>query len=458
MPELTTKLLSVVGLGAIAGLTLLLLSKLNFRWASLLVGAMVFFSAIATAVDFYENPYITIIAPLSDNRSFLYMVCGLGLAAMALINGDKFSLRDVTPTAWFCFFLSIWGALIQTAHDGLQQGLQSLAFAAATLVPLSIAVGGLIKKWGDWVVPLRCIAFATAIWTALTAYQFYVDRRMVMLGNENRFIGLSANPQHTAAFLACAGNVVLYLALTESVKLFRLLWIAQMGAIAIMLFWTGSRTGLGMMAVGASVILYARIGRMILVMPFVAVAAYVLFKFLSQDLADVNTARLTSSNDTRTAMWKVLVDQYVENPMIGIGTGRSEASENGYLLGAATYGSGFVIIQFIATFCVAAQAISLWRVRTYLVPKDRALVDLILATFLSFFAGSMFEGYFAARIAASVVVLAMLSVVGGRVTRLIREAAEQEQAAAEWYAANPEFEEAAAYPPEQTGLQVGHQS
>jgi hypothetical protein len=458
MPELTTKLLSIVGLGAIAGLTLLLLSKLNFRWASLLVGAMVFFSAIATAVDFYENPYITIIAPLSDNRSFLYMVCGLGLVAMAVINGDKVSLRDVTPTAWFCFLLSMWGALIQTAHDGLQQGLQSLAFAAATLVPLSIAVGGLIKKWGDWVVPLRCIAFATAIWTALTAYQFYVDRRMVMLGNENRFIGLSANPQHTAAFLACAGNVVLYLALTETVKLLRLLWIAQMGAIVVMLVWTGSRTGLGMMALGAGVILYARIGRVILVMPFVAIAAYVLFKFLSQDLADVNTDRLTSSNDTRTVMWKVLVTQFVENPIIGIGSGRSEASENGYLLGAATYGAGFVFIQIIATFCVAAQAISLWRLRSYLVPKDRALIDLVLGTFLSFFAGGMFEGYFAARIAASIVILVILSVVAGRVTRLIREAAEQERAAAEWYEANAELQPATDDLPEQAGLQMGHQS
>lgn len=441
MPELSGQLLAILGLGAIVGVALLILTKFNFKWASLPMTAMIFFSAIATAVDFYDTPYQTWIKPLSDNRSFLYMVCGLGLAVIAGLSSDVVSIRHVTAVALFSFFLSIWGGLIQIFHDGLAEGMKSLAFAASTLLSLAIVVGGLVRRWGDWIIPMRCIGFATAIWAGAAFMQFVIDRRYVTLGNENRFIGVASNPQHTAAFLALAGVVVIYLSLAENYKLLKLMWIGLAAAVGVMLFWTGSRTGFGMITVGVALMLYSRLGKLIFVAPVIVVVIAFLLRLFAQDLADVNTDRLTSTDDSRTFVWIALLEGFMDNPVLGAGPGRVEASENGWLLGASNYGAGYLFIQMIITGAAAIQCWKLWRYRSILNGRDRSVTDAIIGVFLAFFAGSVFEGYFAARISVSIVIMVVVSVVGGRLIQLIKEhqaaAAEFEherQAAADAYA------------------------
>jgi hypothetical protein len=422
MPEITPQLLAIVAGGLFGAIGYLLLVKLNFKWTIVVLAAMVFFAALGTAYDFYDMPYRTWIAPLSDNRSLFYSICGVGMVVVLGMEAHRVRIRDVTPTAWLAFILSLWGGFIQCFHDGFSEGLKSLLFAGTTLFPLALLTGAMVRNWGDWMPVFRAVGFALAVWTFVSAVQFVLDRRLVTLGNENRFIGVSANPQHTSAWLACSGAIVIYLALADPVKILRIMWMGLTGVMLVMLAWTGSRTGAGMLLVASGLMLYSRLGRVILLLPFAGLAIFGLSKVLSYDYGGLNTDRLLSTDDTRSVAWITLIDGFIESPIIGVGSGRLDASENGYLLGASTYGVGFVFLQFLVTLAAMIQCAKLWLLRSSLPPRDRVVVDVIIGTIASFFAGSVLEGYFAARISVNIVMLAMASVVGGRLVAIFNEA------------------------------------
>lgn len=411
----------ILGLGALGAVVVLMLVAFNLRFALFLVGGMLFLSAIALAVDFWGTPYRTWLMPLQVSRSPLYMLAGAAMILGLLVHAGRVSASHVSTQAWMVLVLGIAQGFIRVFHEGFVEGAQTAALAALTVVPAAMIVGASIRRWGDWYDPIRIIGLVGLGWYGCVAVQYVIDPRMLTLGNEKRFIGMLANPQHAAVWVASLGVIGGWLFLNDPARRLRLFWAALIAASLIGILWTGSRTAALMFTVGTVGVMYARLGKVILLLPIAGVVLFAAFKLVQGSNIDLVTERLGSTDDTRTLAWLKLIQDGLANPIFGMGIDKVDKSENGYLYGFASFGAFYLLACFALTILSAAQFSQLFRLRWSLEPQDRAVCDLVLSYIAVFYAGSMFEGYMTARISANMVMLVVITTVGHRLVMMVRQ-------------------------------------
>lgn len=401
------------GIG-VAAMALTLIRRERSVW---ILGAMLFASCLGVAVEPNGRVLQGLFYPLQAARSELFLAAGIALGIHSLVHFQALRGWRVSAQASVLTVMGLLAAMLRFVHEGPESGLFSVVYWGATMLPLLVALPILIKDFDDPLRLTRMILVVNAFWVLLVAVQVVSSPSMVMLGRENRFVGLLGNPQHTGSLMAVFLAVTVFTVVNDPRGMFKLAALGLGGINIILLAWTGSRTGLGMCVLAVTGILYARLGRAILWLPVFAILTFIAMEAAKALGITIGYERLASTENTRAAAWANLLRNGMSSPVIGMGVEGAGDSENGYLYGFAAYGFGMVLLTLGLVAATAYTSFKLWKRRAYLPVRYRSMSDFTIGYFALYFGGSFFEGYMMARVAAN---LTFFMIFAGIATMLIQ--------------------------------------
>ncbi|MBM4109243.1 MAG: O-antigen ligase family protein [Phycisphaerae bacterium] len=309
----------------------------------------------------------------------------------------KLSLGRAPPQALLIILMQFYAGLLRMVHETPVAGMQTIVFAAAVQVPLALAVPAVLDEDEDYRHLVRGLGIGAVAWLGAVLVQFGVNPSEMNPKGGGRFTGLSGGPQQLAVYLGPLSVVLLWLAVNETKARYKPAWVAAAGFAVIALLMSGSRTGMGLLILGSMFVLYARVGRAVLLLPIVGLFGYLALQLL-EGLELTGSQRLVSGMDTRTAVWSVLLETALRNPIIGVGFYNVEANENSYLIAVAAYGVGMLALILIMMAIWVWMAFRLWTLRGWLTTPQRRLADLVIGYMVMYFAGAVFEWYIIARL------------------------------------------------------------
>jgi hypothetical protein len=373
------------------------------RWGMLVPFSLLLFaSCLATPRDWADRVLPTVWLGIQTRRSEIFLFAGVAGVLMALAQFGRLSGKRLSISAVLLVLIGLYSAMLRLHHGGAADGFESMIFAVCTLLPLVVTAAMVMDEPGDFRKILRLIAGVNALWVAMCALQFVVNSSYLTQGNQYRFQGLLGNPQHAGTLMAFFGVPVLWLLLNDRGAVTKFLYTGILGANMVLLIWSGSRTGMGMAVIGFAGVMYTRLGKSILFMPFAAIIAYVGFKLvLSITGLDIGASRLTTLEDTRTGAWLKLWAAGMESPLFGMGMDELDRSENSWLYAFASYGIGLLGLTLLMTFVAGFEFLRAVRLRSWLTLEERRVLDLTLGVVAMYFAGAVLEGYMISRVSAS---------------------------------------------------------
>ncbi len=425
--QITDFMTPTAGFAALVGVVIGILLLKNLRNARFLLSIILAFGAMGMTDDQVETKHGTVVkhflVPLVSLRQPLFLGMGLLLGLGAAAHMGRLSASRISGASYGLIAVGCFVGLAQFYHAGAVDGMATIAIALITLGVPALVVPSVLDEYDDFMRCIRAIAFAGVIWNLCVAAQFVINPSALTLGASKRFMGMGANPQHAASFLALVGTCSLFLTLNESHQRFRLLWLAQAAVCAAFIGWAGSRTGAAMLVIGSVAVLYRRLGRAVLLLPVVAVIFAVAVKVIQSFSFNVGTERLMSTQDTRSAVWRNMLESGLNNPMLGVGTRNAGGSENSFLLAFASFGVGGLLCSLFLLAVVAVNCWQLLRVRGLFEPAAGRLVDLQIGLFGAFFAGALFEGYLVARVSSMTVMFILFASMSSRLVAIAKQGA-----------------------------------
>ncbi|MDX2116481.1 MAG: hypothetical protein SFZ24_12800 [Planctomycetota bacterium] len=413
----------------VAGAVAAMIAIVNFKFAMVTYVGMVMASCLAPPIDWQGNPVPTWIMPIQQRRSEIFALCGALLLVPMVFHLPRVKFGRVSVQGIFMLLIAGYAGFVRMiASDYPQAGIESIGFAALTILPAIIMLPSVLEDDEDVLRMFRLLALMSAVWAFCCAVQFVIRPIVLTLGGGyTRFQGMLANPQHAGSYLAVVGSVCLFLVMNDTKLRYRPLWIALTAANCLMLLWTGSRTSVAMFAMGAASILYTRVGSAILFLPVVAGIFVLGFNFLESNLADV-LGRYGGGEDTRTIAWVRMLDQFYENPMFGTGAAEdTKSSENSILFGLATYGIGMGLLLVLYTLVSAFLMLRLYVLRFKLPGLERRMADFVIGFNAMYFAGAQFEGYLISRVSSGLAFMMFFASLASWLAMRARETPEAEE-------------------------------
>ena len=398
--ELSTTTIIIGLFAAMVGFACFVLMLIKKERANWVIGVMLFASSLGIPVEYNGKVITGIFFKLQLYRSELFLLCGMALACHVLVHIRETRGRFVSLQGSIIVVMGFYAALLRFIHSGAADGSESVLYAFFTLIPLLWALPLLIHDFSDVWRLLRTFAVVNAIWIGGVAAQIAINPSVVVIGREQRFIGLLGNPQHTGTLMAVFVALSLYLFLNDPLKRYKLIYLTLFGINTGFRAWAWSRTGLVMAVLAITGVLYARVGKAILWLPAVAIFVAISLKLLEMAGLSIGFERLASTNNTRASAWSNLWHNGLDSPIVGKGVEGAGDSENGYLYGFAAYGIGMVMLIMILMLGTAYTSFKLWARRKYLPIEYRSLSDFLIGYFALYFGGSFFEGYMMARVAS----------------------------------------------------------
>lgn len=407
--------LFMAGFGGLVLVAALLL-KVSLRYW--LLAGVLFATALTAPVDPFRREYVqTWLFSVQIKRAEIHLAFGVLLSLMVFfqrgVSASIFTFQGV-----MVLIMGLYAGFVQFVHKTPNEAIQTLLFCLATVPCLMVAVPQLCKDSDGCMKIARTIMWVSVIWTFCCSVQFILDPRK-LLNLQGRFWGMLANAQQAAVLVGPFAVVALWLLLNDPKKRNKMLWIALIAINLLFLAWTGSRTGAMMFVVGASFVLYVRIGQAVLLLPVAALMLWGLFALAIELKIYENLERLVSTENTRSGVWTNMWNTAMENPLLGVGFDDAGGSENSYLLGFASYGVGYFLLTItllLGSMIVCGKALI---GRKFVNPIDRGIIDLFIAMNAMYFAGSFFEGYMLGRSSCSQVLLmfiaGMLPYISGRI-------------------------------------------
>lgn len=383
--------------------TCLYVAGITKRWGMLVPFFLLLFGAsMATPRDWADQILPTVWLGIQTRRSEIFLAGGIAGLLVVLTQFGRLSGKRVSLSGVILVVMGLYSAMLRLHHGGAADGFQSMIFAVCTLLPLVVTAAMVMDEPGDFRKILRLIAAVNALWIAMCALQFVVNSSFLTLGNQYRFQGLLSNPQHAGTLMAFFGVSVLWLLLNDRGAVTKFLYTGILCTNMVLLIWSGSRTGMGMAIIGFAGVMYTRLGKSILFMPFAAIIAYVGFKLvLSITGLEIGASRLTTLEDTRSAAWLKLWAVGMDNPLFGMGMAELDRSENSWLYAFASYGIGLLGLAILMIFAAGFEFVRAVRLRSWLTLEERRVLDLTLGVVAMYFAGAVLEGYMVSRVSAS---------------------------------------------------------
>jgi len=381
------------------------------RWGMLVPFFLLLFaSCLATPRDWADRVLPTVWLGIQTRRSEIFLIAGAAGVLMALAQFGRLSGKRVAMSGVLLACVGLYSAMLRLHHGGAADGFESMLFAVCTLLPLLVVAPLVMDEPGDIRKILRVMVGVNALWLAMCALQFVINSTYLTQGNQYRFQGLLGNPQHAGTLMAFFGVVVLWLLLNDRGAVTKFIYTGILGANMVLLIWSGSRTGMGMALVGFAGVMYTRLGKSMLFMPFAAVIAYFGFKMvLSLTGLDIGAARLTTLEDTRTEAWFRLIASGMESPLFGVGMDEVDRSENSWLYAFASYGIGLFALTVLMTLVAGFEVLRAVRLRSVLTLDERRVLDLNIGVVAMYFAGAVLEGYMISRVSASLPIYMVFS-------------------------------------------------
>ncbi len=227
-----------------------------------------------------------------------------------------------------------------------------------------------------------------------------------------RFSGISQNPQFigevTAILIICANFIIIsgYSRAWQKI-------IALSGACFMLPFmlWTGSRTAMGMCAVGL-LILYRISIRRWAVFAVVGAVAYELYTHFFHNGTQA-VAHLVSGMNDRGAAWSKGLAVFSQHPIFGMAASQSLV-ECSFIVILAALGSVGLVMLIVVAYTTAREVITVFRNRSILDPELQKAVEFACAILIASAAGMTFDAYLIAAATTQAIIswfsLALLSV------------------------------------------------
>jgi len=405
----------------------------RFRFAALIIGAMVFFGAIAVQRENNQVSNATFVQPIQLLRAELFLGAAIVLLMGCVAQARRIRLSLIPAQALLFLCIQVYAGFMRIVHGATAaEGAQSVVFAVVTIVPFLIAVPILLGEREGWLALLRGVALAGALWCGLVIIQAGINKKEMLVDFGRRLSGMHGQAQGASQFLCFIATIAVWLVMNDPRRSLRPVWVLLTGVALVFDAWTGSRSGAIMAMIGIAIVLYARAGRAVLLLPVFVAVVFVAFSILGKTNKELGV-RLMDTTDTRSVVWRQLVDQFLRSPMFGSGT--QKVVENSYLLGLAAYGilmGVLLIFLIVVTWILLAR---LWVSRKSLPREYRPWLWLVLAINAMYFIGANADGFILARLEATHVILlviagygsALLRVSAGRWTFIDEAHAEQDE-------------------------------
>lgn len=395
---------------------------LTKKWGMLIpFMGMLLASSMSMPLDWNDRINPTIWLPIQRIRSELFLASGVAGFVMLLFQSSRLRGKKLSLPVWFLVLAGMYAALLRFVHDSPAQGAFSVLFGLATLIPLALTATVVMDEIEDLILLLRSVVLVNIAWIMMVFAQIVVNPKYVTMGNEHRFVGILANPQHSGVLMAFFTVITLWLMLNDT-RRYKLIYTGLLGANALLLIWTGSRTGLGMTVIGVSSVLYAKAGKAILFLPVVGLLTYIGLKVVVNVVGvDVGLSRLSSTANTRDYAWWKLLTTGLENPLFGVGTLESEKSENSWLFSFAAFGIGMLGITIMLALATMWESLMLLKKRFGLDSYYRPYADLIVGVMGMYIAGAVFEGYMVSRVNATICFFTIVAGAGAMVKKKANE-------------------------------------
>jgi hypothetical protein len=417
------------GIGIIAVIALIMLMVVRLRAALLILGVMLFVGSLAIPAEAAKGDFnrtLTWLSPLQFLRSFVYLFCGVLLTLGTLVHISKLRLASTSMTGLMLMVVASYAGLLNCYHVSFTDGLFTIVSAILTMGTLSVLLPNLLHTVDDFCMMLRVLVFTSIVYSVAVLVQLGIDRAPLIAPNAFRFQGISGNPQFVSVFLAAVITSTVFLIMNDSQKRFKWLYIASACLNVVLLIWTGSRTGAAMTMIGLTGVLFTRMGKALLFAPFLVGGVAGILEMMSASGIDIGFDRLTSTDDTRSGVWRAMIENSLENPVIGAGFRGAGAAENSFLLATASYGFGSLLTLLLLTLLTGVQCLRLLSLRRHVSGFSRRLIDLQFGFYAMYFAGANFEGYLIARISVMLPIFLMFSAITTRQLEIEAGAGEQE--------------------------------
>lgn len=399
---------------AVAGMTLLLGTCVlgsRYRLRLFLLALLLLVSALAIAVDWTGLVQIRRYTdPLAERQDILFGAIASALAAVSLLGGGRDGVRARWGGAVTSLLaMLIYAGVVRLYHTGAVDGALTIVLAVIVVPATYTTFFRVAEGLGGLRSVVRLFILVGYVWIGMSFVQFAIDPGALVDGG--RFMGLLGNPQHAAAMLAMLITLCAWLAANDRRTGAVISGVAGCGFL-LMLFWTGSRTGMLMAIIGVGVALLPRLGRLAILAPVGGGVLIVLISLAQRLNIELRTSRLTSLQDTRSQNWMMMIRQFYESPLLGVGT--KGLAENSYLAAGATFGIGMVMLMIIFLIACGVMIWRAWSQRSTDGPDREAAAVLVVAGTLAYLAGAMFEAYLFARTTYMLVFIVFFAGVYGR--------------------------------------------
>jgi O-antigen ligase len=279
----------------------------------------------------------------------------------------------------------------------------------------------ILRQWDPIQDPgnlLKAFVLGGAVFTTVSLLQYAVNPSAVIWAG--RFMGITSNAQHAAQYLAVFVFATTACVLVRNVKTLSKIIYATLAAIqAVIIMWTGSRTGALMLAIAAVVTLRTKLGQWAILLLVLIGAAVIAIQFLPESTQIAE--RLIDTTNTRSDGWQRNYQYFLDSPLIGdvtpLASGRPPIVENSYLAILRTMGLMGVALAAIFFMFFIRDLYGILKAKlqvgTY---RDIALGALVMLA-----VGAAFEGYLLAVISVGSMSLYLFSLIASSELYLAKE-------------------------------------
>jgi hypothetical protein len=408
-----------------------------------------FASSLNTFVDRW-NPIPPALAfPLQQIRTYgrpLAIVLLILLVFLALQTQNNWR-RWIFPQAikylMFVQFVIFFKTLV---FGNIEFALLSGITFGGIVFMLKMGPGRWLQNDENFHMAVRSIAVAGVIFVVGNSYQYYINPFPVSF-IQNRFMGTTGNPQHAAVLLAATIPCLMFM--LQSIprwNYIKALWVLVLVVVMYFLVQTGSRTGLLMGAI--SILLFYRQngGAWLRIALFVAISGALLLLFADLDTVNSSSginssvsARFSSGENTREAVWNALWGSFMRDPLFGapLRADRMGYGENSWLSAGANLG----LVGFIPMMMVGWESLKLMQELYRLSNRNSYYFfqsSTVIAGLGSMIVGACFEAFLLGNITFSLIAFLTYLLMGAYLVEVDRVRTRQARAEAE---AEAEYEE-----------------
>lgn len=327
------------------------------------------------------------------------MLCILMIPSITATRGSRHVL--VAPAVIAMLVMQMIIIFRDMSAGYLIRGFASIPTCIAIFIVLAVGLGKWLQSVRDAHKLLYCVAIGAMGITAINLFEAVVNPSGAI--RQGRLGGMGGNAQFTGMYVAIALPILAYLVVCPSVrKLFRICFFAAIPFMIVVQIWTGSRTGIIVLAIGMALAFRSKLGIFSFLITMVAGLLYFVVSFFVESL--VTAERLVSTENTRAEIWQQMWNDFLSSPMFGVVDEYRRESESLYLSIASQYGFvGLIPLCIFIGFLIAV-IVRLQQCRRGL-GEWRMLADLVVAGIIQLLIAGVFEGYLMATLGFSVFIL-----------------------------------------------------